>query len=105
MKERTVKIRMTDDLFNTLLIKAKASNLNNSEYIRQSITNSDIKANFNDSYLDVVNEIKKVGNNINQISKALNIANLSKHLSDYDYENLLNELVIIGYQINQLKEK
>lgn len=102
MKDKTITIRLSDELYNMLQIKASASNMNTSDYIRTSINESDIKVDNRKDIGKLIGSINKVGNNINQIAHNLNIANNSNKLDDINYNNILDKLTIIEYQLKEV---
>lgn len=102
MKDKTITIRLSDELYNMLQIKASASNMNTSDYIRTSINDSDIKVDNRKDIGKLIGSINKVGNNINQIAHNLNIANNSNKLDDINYNNILDKLTIIEYQLKEV---
>jgi hypothetical protein len=105
MKDKTINLRLTNELFNQLTFKATASGRNNSEYIREVINNSEIRVDNSKNINELLFQLNRIGNNLNQISKNLNIANNENSLNDVDYENLLNELTIFNYQLHTLSEE
>lgn len=102
MKDKTITIRLSDELYNMLQIKASASNMNTSDYIRTSINDSDIKVDNRKDIGKLIGSVNKVGNNINQIAHNLNIANSSNKLDDINYNNILDKLTIIEYQLKEV---
>jgi len=94
MKDNRVTIRLSDEQYKALLIKAEASNKKISEYIRDTIVNSEVKANEKD-YIYLIGAINKIGNNLNQIAYNLNYARNKDKLDDIDYDNLLASLLLI----------
>ena len=85
-----------------LQLKSKASNMTASNYIRTSINNSKIKVDDSKDIGKLIGAINKVGNNINQIAYTLNKANNSNRLNDIDYNNILDKLIIIEYQLKEI---
>lgn len=102
MKEKTVTTRLTIELYNMLQLKSASSNMTASDYIRQSITQSDIKVDNRKDIGKLIGSVNKVGNNINQIAHNLNIANNSNKLDDVNYNNILDKLTIIEYQLKEV---
>ncbi len=86
MKDKLVKFRLSEELYNTLLIKASSTNKTVSEYMRESILNTNIKYDNSDNILNLIFQLKQIGNNLNQISHNLNIANLKNELNDIKYD-------------------
>lgn len=105
MKDKLVKFRLTEELYNTLLIKASSSNKTVSEYMRESILNTNIKFDNSDNILSLIFQLKQIGNNLNQIAHNLNTANLKNELSDIKYDDLLNTLLSIEYSINEISHE
>jgi hypothetical protein len=102
MKEVRVEVRMSEELKNMLKFKSVGANKNLSDYIRDSITQSEIKFNDAKDVSQVISSINKIGNNLNQIAHILNIANKSDSLSDINYNELKDELLIIMHGINEI---
>ncbi len=102
MKEKTISLRLTNELYNLLQFKAAASKISASDYIRQSITQSDIKVNNSKDIFALIGSVNKVGNNINQIAHTLNIANKNNNLNDIDYNNIIDSLLLIEYQLKDI---
>lgn len=102
MKDKRLEIRLTSELYNTLLIKSKASNITISNYIRNTITNSDLKVDNSKNIGKLIGSVNSVGNNLNQIAHNLNKANNSNKLDDVNYDSILNKLIIIEQQLNEM---
>lgn len=102
MKEKTVTTRLTNELYNMLQLKSAASNMRISDYIRHSIIQSDIKIDNSKDIGKLIGSVNRVGNNINQIAHNLNIANNSNKLDDINYNNILDKLTIIEYQLKEV---
>ena len=81
--ERQIKktIRLTNQEFKKVEYFLNLENVNFSDFTRAKILNHKIK-NLNE--LEKINQIKKIGNNINQIAKKLN---------QNDFKNELNLLI------------
>ena len=97
--ERTKKItiRLTSDEY--LLLKQKANNLDItlSEYIRKKILGNREKI-INKCTKELLYEINRIGNNLNQIAKHCNIRKSVDKL-------VLKELVDIEKRLNELMEQ
>lgn len=102
MKDKRVNIRLSKELFNMLTFKAIAAKKTTSEYIRESITTSDIKVDNSKDINRLISSLNLIGNNINQIAHNLNIANKSDKLDDINYNNLLDRLIIIEYKLKNI---
>ena len=105
MKDKQINIRVDENVFNLLEFKSKAININKSEFIIKAIIDSDIKIDNSKNLLELINAINKIGNNINQIAKNLNIANNSDKLESVNYNNLLDKLIIIEAQLKNIYEE
>ncbi len=102
MKDTTIKFRVSEELYNMLKFKAVSANKNMSDYMRDSITVSEIKFNDSKDVSEIVGSLNRIGNNVNQIAHVLNIANKADALSDVDYEELKDDLLIIAHSINEV---
>ena len=103
MKDRQINIRMNKDILNILEFKAKASNMSKTEYVTRAILDSEIKVTNNSKDISkLIGSVNKIGNNINQIARNLNVANKQDKLDDINYNNLLDKLMIIQYQLNEI---
>lgn len=103
MKNYSVKVRMTEELFTELVIKSKSLNMTNSEYLRNTICNTELNYKTNEKDFGyLIGAINKIGNNINQIARNLNIARNEQSLNQADYEDLMNQLIIINSEIKSL---
>ncbi len=102
MKNNTIKVRVTDEAYNMIKFKAVSANKTMSDYIRESVSVSEVRFNDSKDLSQIVGSINSVGNNINQIAKVLNIANKSDSLSDVDYQELKDELLIIMHTMNEI---
>ncbi len=100
-KDKRFEMKMSKDLFQILTEKAKQTNLTKSELLRQSISSVTIKESSKD-YPKILGNFNRIGNNINQIAHQLNSANLSNNLGEFDFNNLLNKLVIIEANLNTI---
>lgn len=75
------------------------------DFIATLIFDTKIKKNESKEKVNYLGAINKIGNNLNQAVRLLHTKNLDNNLKDYDYEQLLNQLIIIENQLdNILKE-
>ena len=103
VKSKTISLRITEELFAELSFKSSLLNIDNSDFLRQSITNTTINAKLDTKEIaELIASLNKIGNNINQIAHVLNVSNLEESLSDIDYENQLNQLILIREQLRGL---
>lgn len=100
-RKNIVCVRLTDEEYVNLQMKAKASNKKVSEYIRELIAMSKVKVS-NKDYVKMMAEVNKIGNNLNQIARNLNIACKKDELSKQDYEMLLAQLYSIDKQLKEI---
>ncbi len=68
-RNNQIKIYLTDSVLNSLKLNVKRSKLKQSDFIRKSILNKNITVI--EGITDYLIEFKKIGNNINQITKAV----------------------------------
>jgi len=104
MKDKMLRIRLNDELYNMLAFKAEASDKNMSEYVRELISNSEVKANEKD-YIYLIGAVNKIGNNLNQIAYNLNYARNKDKLDDIDYDNLLASLLLIENTLQNILDE
>lgn len=104
MKDKTIKVRMSEELFNLLTLKAKAINKNNSEFIREAIQETEVKQSNEKDKSKLIASLNQIGNNLNQMQKAINIANLQNKLEDIDYKDIKNMLAIATRYIKDISE-
>jgi len=102
MKDKQINLRLSQELYNMLQLKSKASNMTASNYIRTSINSSQIKIDNSKDIGKLIGAINKIGNNINQIAYTLNKANNNNELNNIDYNNILDKLIIIEHQQSEL---
>lgn len=102
MNDKVITVRLTHELYNMLQLKSKASGMNTSEYIRNAINNSEVKMNYKKDIGRLIGSINKIGNNINQIAHNINIARSSNNVEDIDYNNILDKLTIVEYQLKEI---
>lgn len=105
MKDKEFKFRLSEELFNILNLKSKATNRTNSDYIRSLILNTEISINEEKEIVKLIASINHIGNNINQIARNLNKANKNNNLSDIEYDNLLDKLVLIESNLSFLLQQ
>lgn len=96
VKNKTITLRLTEELDAELSFKSSLLNLDRSEFLRQAITNTVISAKLDTKELaTLIASLNKIGNDISQMASVLNISNIEGTLEDIDYENLLNQLILI----------
>lgn len=91
-KTRMLRIRLTDGEYNILKQKAKQANKTMSDFVREYITTGKVKSKCK-QLSSLILHLSRIGNNINQIAKNLNIARKEGSLSKQDYDLLLDELM------------
>ena len=95
-----VQIKMSDEVFNTMTFKAKSLGINNSLLVRGMIMNQEVvSAQNHKDYTRLIGLVAKFGNNLNQISHNLNLANVKGELGAVDYEHLINILTMLEHHI------
>ena len=102
MKNKILTVRLSDELYNELTFKAKSLGISNSDYLRQSIKNKEIKHSNKKDISLLLGAVNKIGNNLNQIAYNLNIANKKNELNDYEYDNLLATLLLINENLKAI---
>lgn len=82
--------------------KADEAGLSLSEFLRKAADNAEIIVQDETINIRVISEINKFGNNINQLAKAANIANLSGNISDETYKEFIFRLKLYTDEIKVL---
>lgn len=104
-KDREIKIRISKQFDEILALKCNKSGLTKSEYIRQSVMNSDIKVVQKISNNTIDDEMRfqffGIANNINQIAKQTNTAMKQKTMSENTAMAILESLYTIDKNIKQ----
>ena len=100
-KSKRIEIRVDEEfLQNIINIKIKDSGLSQSEFLRQSLSQS--KVVVKKDYNNLATQVRKCGVNLNEVAFVLNVANLKNALNNYDYQALLVELKLIQNQLNRI---
>ena len=102
MSKRLISFRFDEEIIKTLDLKSKAVNMNRTEYITKAIIDSDIQVDNSRDIGRVIGSINKIGNNINQIAKNLNVARNENKLNEVDYNNILDRLIAVEYQLHNI---
>jgi len=102
MKEKVVSIRLSEAEYQRAALQAEAANIKVSQLFREAVNSSDIKFNDAKDFASLIASINWIGNNINQIAKVLNTANKQGNLSDIDYDDINNSLLIIIHNIKEV---
>ena len=98
--KRTVRIyiRVTPKEFKTIMNKSSESGLTASEFIRRSVMGKTIHAAPPAEFNDLIREIKRVGSNLNQMLRKLNMAGIAHPLELERVSKNLTDIVDILYQ-------
>ena len=103
---KRVQIKMPDEVYETMIFKAKALQVTNSAFVRSLILNQNIISTTRDKdYTRVLGLLGNIGGNINQISHNLNIAQNGENLDVINYKTIINQLTIIQASIEACIEK
>ena len=98
---KKLTIRLNKETYQKLKEKTAELGLTQSQYLRQIIVKG--KATKKCKNLNsLILHISKIGNNLNQIAKNLNIAEKKGSLSGVDYDLLLDELMQINNNLKAL---
>jgi len=100
-KTKMLRIRLTDDEYNLLKEKADKAGKTMSEFVRDYITKGKVNSKCKD-LPSLILHLSRIGNNINQIARNLNIAKKEGYLAERDYDLLLDELMQINNNLKAL---
>ena len=96
---KKLTIRLDEETYNEMKRKTAELGLTQSEYLRQVIFKGRATKKCKD-LPSLILHLSRIGNNINQIARNLNIAKKEGYLAEQDYDLLLDELMQIN---NNLK--
>ncbi|MCD8282008.1 MAG: MobC family plasmid mobilization relaxosome protein [Prevotella sp.] len=74
LRSHHVKAGFNDSEFDTVCRKAQEAGEQVSEYVRKASLNATVKAHINDEQLELIRNIARMGNNVNQLAKQANAA-------------------------------
>ena len=74
MEKRIIRkqVRLTSEEANIFTQKAKKANMSEAQFMRNLINTSVIKEKPDDRFYEVMKEMRKIGNNLNQIARRTN---------------------------------
>ncbi len=102
-KKKSISLRLTEELFDELSFKSELLHISNSDFLRRAVINTAISAKLDTKELtSLISTLNKISQDISQISEVLNVSNLEDSLLDVDYENLLNQLILMREQLREL---
>lgn len=101
-KGRQVNVRLTDEEYNELEVKARAAGLNVPYVVKKAITGKRIPPKkppkvSDEIALSIASELRHIGRNINQIAKHLNSGG---SISNVELEGIREELGKIWHTLN-----
>ena len=82
--------------------KCSELKITETDFISTLIFEKNNKKNIAKESVNYLNAINKIGNNLNQAVRLLHTKNMKDELKDYDYEQLLNKLIIIEKLLNDI---
>ena len=103
-KSAEVFLRYTEEQKKIHENKAKAAGISLSEYLRQAGDNAEVYIKDNKISLMAISELNRFGNNLNQMAKAANKANLSGKLSNDLYWQFIQRLRIYTDEVHALSQ-
>lgn len=109
MKRRNeIKLRLYDDELNMLNLEVEKSGLSREAYIRSLLSKELPRGKPTEDYLEVIHQLKKIGNNLNQIAiiaykvNAIDVIRYKEEVKQLKIQ--LAEIKRIASQPIQLKE-
>ncbi len=98
-RNKTLTVRLTEDEKNAIAEKAKQAHMSLAEYI---VTLSNIKPIFiAEDVKPVIGELKRIGNNINQITAKINAG----IFNSYNFQDVIDELYKIYREVYEIARK
>jgi len=101
--DRKLTIRLDDETYNKLKEKTEELGITQSQYLRQVILKGRAVKKCKD-LPSLILHLSRIGNNINQIAKNLNIAKKEGYLAEENYDLLLDELMQINNNLKALAD-
>ena len=102
-RDKQLNIRLNEEEVKVMQKNIKKSKLSQSEYIRKSILQKNIIVV--DEIKDLMVELKRVGNNLNQITRMMNSGEIkdSKELTEVknNLENIWNKVIEALKKVNE----
>ena len=100
-KTKMLRIRLTSDEYDLLKDKSKTAGKTMSDFVRDYIVKGKVNSKCK-ALPSLILHLSKIGNNINQIAKNLNIARKEGYLNEQDYDLLLDELMQLNNNIKAI---
>ena len=88
-REKQVIVRLTQEEYNKLVTKSENVGLTISEFLRIYINGFEPREKPPIEFYEAIKQIRKVGNNINQIAR---VSNGTKYVQDKDLEYVKNKI-------------
>ena len=101
-KEKQINLRLTSSEFEQLEEIALSKKITKSELILNLVFDKKVSKQVSRDLSKVIQSQNKIGNNLNQIARVLNIAKLENVLNIVDYKNLIDKLEIIENQLENI---
>ena len=99
-----VRVRYTQEQRDTHQKKADSAGISLSEYLRQAGDNAEVYIKDNKVNIMAISELNRYGNNLNQMAKAANKANLSGKLANDLYRQVVQRLKIYTDEVKALAQ-
>jgi len=101
-KTKMLRIRLTQEQYDLLKEKSERADKTMSDFVRDFIVKGKVTKCRKENLSSLILHLSRIGNNINQIAKNLNIARLNNELGEQDYDLLLDELMQINLNLKAL---
>jgi peptidoglycan hydrolase CwlO-like protein len=100
-KGKKIDLRLTDREFSEINSLCKEAGITRSAYIIQAVTNRKVLTNID---AQVLFQLRKIGNNINQMTKQIHIISKFVDKKEHCLPDILNELTIMNEQIKVIND-
>lgn len=101
-KENIINLRVTEKELSAINSRVKKAKINRSSYILQAILNEKVLTNID---IQVVFQLRKIGVNLNQITKQIHIISKFVDKKEDKLPDILKEITFIEQQIQQLNDQ
>lgn len=96
-KSKVLHVRLSDSEYQSLLVKANIANMNVANYTRNLIAEGDVIYVDKKEIRDLNFQLKRIGNNINQIARYINYRRIKDDVPYNEIFTIKDSLKIIAY--------
>ena len=95
-RNKKIDFRVTEKEYSQIMSLCKRAKVTRSAFILQSVLSGKVLSSYD---VQMIFQLRKIGVNINQMTKQTHIISKFPDKTDYDYSEILNQLTIINRQL------